>query len=238
MSIWRRLAKAVPDLSIEAQISSLLGGSGSAAGKRPTTFPEPDSEIPFTIGVIALSAKMAKADGTVSTYEVDAFKQAFRVSPGEMREAAPIFNAAKQDASDHAAYAQQLAAALNGNRKLLENVLDGLFHIARADDEIHPQEAQFLAEVANQFGFSEAEFNSIKARHAVSAKRDPFEVLGLDRSVAGKELEERYRTLLADCQADALAARGVPKEFVDTIATEKREALTQAFEAIVKQRQA
>ena len=31
------------------------------------------SQITFTIGVIALSAKMAKADGTVTRDEVDAF---------------------------------------------------------------------------------------------------------------------------------------------------------------------
>lgn len=236
MSIWRRLANAVPDLSIEAQISALLGGPRDHAGQRHEPSPQPDSEIPFTVGVIALSAKMAKADGTVSTYEVNAFKQAFNVSPAEMREAAPIFNAAKQDASGHAAYAQQLVAVLHGNRKLLEDVLDGLFHIAKADDEIHPQEERFLAEVAGQFGFDEARFNSVRARHHVAAKRDSYAVLGVDRSIGDKDLEHRYRALLADCQPDALIARGVPKEFVDTIANEKRDALTQAYEAIVKER--
>jgi DnaJ like chaperone protein len=232
MSIWRRLAKAVPDLSIEAQIGSLLGGWERAADRRDRLAPQPDSELPFTVGVIALSAKMAKADGTVSTYEVSAFKQAFKVSPGEMREAAPIFNAAKHDASDHAAYAQQLATALQGNRKLLEDVLDGLFHIAKADDELHPEEERFLAEVAKQFGFTAAEFASIKARHLVAAERDPFAVLGVDRSAGGAALEDRYRALLADCEPAALAARGVPQEFAETIAGEKRAALTQAYEAI------
>ena len=236
MSIWRRLAKAVPDLSIEAQISALLGGSKNEAGLRAKPSPAPDSEIPFTVGVIALSAEMAKADGTVSTYEVGAFKQAFRVSPAEMREAAPIFNAAKRDAGDHAAYAQQLVAVLHGNRKLLEDVLDGLFHIAKADDQFHPQELQFLSEVARQFGFNEAQFNSIKARHVAAAERNPYEVLGVDRSIGAKELEARYRSLLADCQPDALVGRGVPREFVDTIANEKRTALVEAYEAIVKGR--
>lgn len=236
MSIWRRLAKAVPDLSIEAQISSLLGGAKGEAGQRLKPSIQPDSEIPFTVGVIALSAKMAKADGTVSTYEVSAFKQAFKVSPGEMKEAAPIFNAAKRDASDHAAYAQQLVGALNGNRKLLEDVLDGLFHIAKADDEMHPQELRFLSEVATQFGFNETEFNAIKARHVVAEERNPYEVLGVEPSVADSALRARFEALMADCEPSTLVARGVPQEFVDTIATEKRAVLTEAYETLLESR--
>ena len=45
--------------------------------------------MPFTVGVIVLSAKMAKADGTVATYEIKAFKEAFKVS-AEMKQVAPI----------------------------------------------------------------------------------------------------------------------------------------------------
>ena len=58
----------------------------------------------------------------------------------------------------------------------------------------------------------------------------------MDRSIGAKELEARYRSLLADCQPDALVGRGVPREFVDTIANEKRTALVEAYEAIVKGR--
>jgi hypothetical protein len=38
---------------------------------------------------------MAKADGRVTRDEVEAFKDAFKVSPGEMKEAARAFNLAK-----------------------------------------------------------------------------------------------------------------------------------------------
>ena len=49
------------------------------------------------MGVIAFGAKMAKADGSVTTDEVKAFKQAFNASAAEMKQAAGIFNLAKQD---------------------------------------------------------------------------------------------------------------------------------------------
>ena len=41
------------------------------------------------MGVIALGAKMAKADGIVTDDEINAFKEVFKVPPGEMTERRP-----------------------------------------------------------------------------------------------------------------------------------------------------
>jgi hypothetical protein len=38
-----------------------------------------------------------------------------------------------KDVTGYEVYADQLAAMLKGNRELLKDVLDGLFHIAKAD---------------------------------------------------------------------------------------------------------
>jgi DnaJ like chaperone protein len=238
MSIWRRLAAATTDLSMGSQIGALLGG-GSArdAGNRSKIPDAPDNEVPFTVGVIVLGAKMAKADGSVTSDEVAAFKEAFKVSPAEMKHAAPAFNLAKRDAADYGVCAQQLVAVFKGDRKLLEAVLDGLFHIAKADEELHPQEAEFLGEVAKVFGLTDAEFNVIKARHLAAAKRNPYDVLGVATSISDAELERHYRALIADSQPDKLVARGVPRELI-AIATEKAAALGEAYEAIVRERSA
>ena len=133
MSIWERLSEATRNLSVGGQISSLFGfGSTSQARK---AYSEPDNEVPFTVGVIVLSAKMAKADGTVAADEVKAFQEAFKISAAEMKQAAPLFNSAKRDAANFETYAEQLVTVFDGNRRLLEDVLDGLFHIAKADEE-------------------------------------------------------------------------------------------------------
>ena len=156
MSIWGRLSAATRELSLGGQISSLFGFEPESEPPPPEA--ECDNEVPFTVGVIVLSAKMAKADGTVATYEIKAFKEAFKVSAAEMKQVAPVFNSAKRDAANFEAQAERLVTVFGGNRKLLEDVLDGLFHIAKADDEIGPQEEEFLAEVAKRFGFSTSEF--------------------------------------------------------------------------------
>jgi DnaJ like chaperone protein len=233
MSILERLSAAIRDLSVGGQISSLLGRGSSSQAREIHT--EPDHEVPFTVGVIVLSAKMAKADGMVAADEVRAFKEAFEISAEEMKQAAPIFNSAKRDAANFEECADQLVAVFKGNRKLLEDVLDGLFHIAKADEEVRPQEEQFLRKVAKRFGFSGEEINSIRARHMAAAKRDPYEVLGVKPSISHEQLERHYRMLVAETDTEQLVARGVPKEFM-AIATEKRAALNEAYKAIVKDR--
>ena len=46
-----------------------------------------------------------------------------------MKNVAQIFNLAKKDVTGYEVYAEQLASMLKGNRELLQDVLEGLFHI-------------------------------------------------------------------------------------------------------------
>ncbi len=234
MSIWGKLAAATADLS--SPIGVFFGGRQARDARDNYKEQDgPENQLPFTVGVIALGAKMAKADGSVTTDEVKAFKEAFNVSAAEMKQAARVFNLAKQDMAGYEVCAEQLVTLFKGNRKLLEDVLEGLFHIAKADEQVHPQEEQFLGQVAKLFGFTDTEFSYIKARHVVAAKRNPYDVLGVKPSISDEELKSHYRMLLADNQPDKLIARGVPKEFV-TIATEKVATITAAYDAIAKER--
>src|SRR5678809_1697719 len=81
MSLWKRLSAATSNLTIGSPIAKLLAGDGEAenTSNRLQSSEKPDNEVPFTLGIIALSAKMAKADGRVTRDEVEAFKGAFRV---------------------------------------------------------------------------------------------------------------------------------------------------------------
>jgi DnaJ like chaperone protein len=237
MSIWGKLAGAAAGLAIGGPIGALLGGvAGHYVIDRDGEEDGPaENQVAFTVGVIALGAKMAKADGVVTLDEVNAFKEVFKVPEGEMKNVARVFNLAKQDVAGYEAYAEQLAAMFKGNRKLLEDVLEGLFHIAKADETLHPNEEQFLAQVAKRFGITETEFSYIKARHVIVSKRNPYDVLGINPSIANDELKSHYRRLVAENHPDKLMARGVPKEFV-SIATEKVAAINEAYGQIAKER--
>jgi DnaJ like chaperone protein len=237
MSVWGKLAGAAAGLAIGGPIGALLGGvAGHYAIDRDQEQDGPaENQVAFTVGVIALGAKMAKADGVVTMDEVNAFKEVFKVPDGEMKNVARVFNLAKQDVSGYEAYAEQLATMFKGNRKLLEDVLEGLFHIAKADEALHPGEEEFLAQVAKRFGLTATEFSYIKARHVVAAKRNPYDVLGIQPTISNDELKSQYRKLVADNHPDKLIARGVPKEFI-AIATEKVATINEAYDAIAKER--
>jgi DnaJ like chaperone protein len=237
MSVWGKLAGAAAGLAIGGPIGALLGGvAGHYVIDRDQEQDGPaENQVAFTVGVIALGAKMAKADGIVTMDEVNAFKEVFKVPEGEMKNVARVFNLAKQDVSGYEAYAEQLATMFKGNRKLLEDVLEGLFHIAKADETLHPGEEQFLAQVAKRFGFTDTEFSYIKARHVIAAKRNPYDVLEIQPTVSNEELKSQYRKLIADNHPDKLIARGVPKEFI-AIATEKVATINEAYDAIARER--
>ena len=165
MSIWGKLAAA--ELLAVGPIAALLGDRAAPDDRDKKLDQLAENQVAFTVGVIVLGAKMAKADGVVTADEVNAFKDAFKVSNAEMKQAARVFNLAKQDVAGYEACAEQLVIVFKGNRKLLGDVLEGLFHIAKADEALHPEEEQFLAQVAKRFGFTDTEFRSIRARHVV-----------------------------------------------------------------------
>ena len=234
MSIWEKLAAAVANVSLGATMGPRFGGEEAYDSPIKRDWPVEDA-LPFTVGVIMLGAKMAKADGVVTKDEVRAFKKAFKVSNAEMREAARVFDLAKQDKTGYETCAEQLVTVFKGDRKMLEYVLEGLFHIAKADEVLHPQEETFLGQVAKHLGFTDAEFACMKARHTVAHERNPYEVLGVKPSVSDKELKSQYRRLTAQNQPHDFVARGLPKEFV-LIATAKLAAIQEAYEAIAGKR--
>jgi DnaJ like chaperone protein len=237
MSIWGKLAGAAAGLAIGGPIGALVGGVAGhyAIDRDGEQDGQAENQVAFTVGVIALGAKMAKADGVVTMDEVNAFKEVFKVPEGEMKNVARVFNLAKQDVAGYEAYAEQLATMFKGNRKLLEDVLEGLFHIAKSDDAMHPQEEQFLSQVAKRFGITDTEFSYIKARHVIASKRNPYDVLGVTPGIGNDDLKSQYRKLVAENHPDKLIARGVPPEFI-AIATEKVATINEAYGQIAKER--
>lgn len=230
MSIWGKIAGAGVGLAVGGPLGALLG---AVAGHIVIDRMQEDDEIVFAIALIALSAKMAKADGVVSDSEIVAFEQIFAVPPGERRNVERVYRIATQDVAGFEAYAEQVARIYLNKPAVLEDVIDALFHIAKADGHVHPAELEFLRTVADIFGFSEIEFARIKASHLGRDRADPYLVLGITPDISDDDLKIAYRRLLRENHPDMLIARGVPEEMV-TIATEKVSAINVAYEKILE----
>lgn len=230
MTVWQKISGFATVLG--GARGSLLQEVANAFGLERGNRPE--RSVAFTIGVIALSAKMAKADGVVSPREVNAFRQVFEFSAEEAANVVRVFDLAKQDTAGYQAYADQIAALLGDDRRLLQHVLEGLLYVAAADGALHPKEDAFLKSVARRFGFGDNEYRFFRARF-VRDVDNPYDVLKLPPSATNAQIRTQYRKLVTDNHPDKLIGRGVPREFVD-LATRKLAAINAAYDSIAKER--
>ncbi|RCW28345.1 DnaJ like chaperone protein [Ciceribacter lividus] len=236
------------------QISSLwdklLGAIGDAAGNVLSSIveavrtvfegdPETRRRVSFSVAIIALSAKMAKADGVVTVSEVDAFREIFDFPAKEAQNVARLYNLARQDVAGYEAYAGKIMKMCGTGKKgcpVLEDIVDGLFHIAKADGLVHEKEMAFLSRIADIFEISEERFEAITERH-VNPDGNPYAVLGVQPSDDFATIRKRYRALAAEHHPDRLHARGVPTEF-HAVAHHRMARLNAAYAAIEKERRA
>jgi DnaJ like chaperone protein len=230
MSIWTRIADA---------ISALANGEGLAAVMdRLRASPTPERSVAFTIAVIALGAKIAKADGTVTRDEVSAFRRIFAIPPEEEQIAAHVFNLARQDVAGFDTYATKVRAMFRDtDRDLLTDLLEGLFHISLADGHYHEDENTFLATVARIFDLDDRTFAQIRARFVEGAPRDPYDVLGVPHDAPLDTVRAAWRTAVKSNHPDVLIARGLPPEALK-LAEGRIQAINQAWDEITAQRAA
>lgn len=235
-SIWGKLGGAGIGFAFGGPIGALLGGIAGHVliDREGALFGKPPRDVIFTMGLVALSAKMAKADGVVVDVEVKAFEQVVEVPEGEHDKVDRLFRLAMQTADGFEAYARQIRDEFKDEPALLEDVLDGLFHIAKADEAIHEAEYAYLKDVATIFAFSDKDFERIAARH-VMRENDPYLILKADRSMSDEDLKRHYRRLVAETHPDREIARGLPPEAVK-IATERLAAINAAWERIATER--
>jgi DnaJ like chaperone protein len=223
MTVWTRITDSLHHFG--DGVSHFLDGlTGSS------TLPE--KSMGFTIGMIALGAKMARADGVVSSEEMLAFRDVFKVPEKDVAAVERVFNLAQQDVAGFETYANQVARLFERKAEVLENVLDGLFHIAKADGAVHEDELEYLARVAEIFGFEKSDFLRIRARHVVIAD-DPYEIIGVDRRASMATIKAKHRKLVRELHPDKQMAAGVPQEMV-RLATERLARINEAYDRIVK----
>lgn len=221
MTIWERISEAIAALR--------AGESLSVVFEKLRTPPE--RSVAFTIAVIALGAKMAKADGLVTRNEVAAFREVFYIPKDEEENAARLFNLARQDVAGFEDYAKRIARMFNSVEGTLCDLMEGLFYIAVADGSYHPEEDDFLARVAGIFGLPEREFRSLRARFVPDADPDPYDVLGVDPGADLEAIRAAWRQLVRESHPDRMMARGVPEEAVK-LAEKRLIAINRAWETI------
>lgn len=212
-SFWQRIAD---------RLAAIVGA------RRPATPPE--KSVAFTIAVIALGAKLAKADGAVARSEVAAFRRVFIIPRAEEKNAARVFDLARQDVAGFDAWARRIAAMFPPGDPVLADVVEGLFIIAVADTDLHEAETIFIDEVARIFGLPPAQVAAIRARHDRRQGCPSCEVLGVTADTPLPEARKRWRDLIRENHPDRAIARGLPPEAI-RLAEARTRALNEAWDA-------
>ncbi|MEZ5893707.1 MAG: molecular chaperone DjiA [Parvularculaceae bacterium] len=223
MTIWDRIEAGFAEAH-KRTLGALLEALAARRQRR--------DEAAFSIALIALSAKMAKADGIVTDDEINAFMSFFKFPDAEADKVRMIYNLAQQDVAGFSEYLSRVAKIFDDAPEVLEDVLDCLFHIAAADGVTHPREMELLEEAAAAFGVSKVGFQRLKAMHFGLGADDPYLILGVEPGAALEAVKAAYRSLSRDHHPDALMARGVPADLV-RISEGRMAAINAAYEQIL-----
>jgi DnaJ like chaperone protein len=197
----------------------------------------------FAMGVVALSAKLAKCDGPVTRAEIDAFRRAFRVPPENAREVGRLFDQARDSPDDFEPYAKQLGVSFTDNRAQLEDVLAALFSVARADGPVNDRELDFLARVATGFGvdgpaWERARAGTSRARTPTgmsSTEPDPYATLGVARNASSEAIRAAWKRLMRENHPDSLASQGAAPSLIER-ASAKVATINAAWDRVKRER--
>ncbi len=249
MSYWGKLLGGMAGFAMGgppgAVMGAALGHAADRSGVNAARFHParlaamfvPREQV-FAMAVVALSAKLAKCDGPITRAEIDGFKRHFRVPAESAREVGRLFDQARDTQDGFEGYAQQLGTSFADNLGVLEDVLAGLFGIARADGAVNAAELDFLARCARGFGLDGAAWDRARggtARTQAGTEADPYGVLGIARSATDDAVRAAWKQLMRDNHPDGLAAKGVPPEFIAR-ATEKVANINAAWDRVKRER--
>jgi len=223
MTLWDR---------IESGIAATRRRTLGAFLERLAAQKQKRNEMAFSMALIALSAKMAKADGVVTDDEIEAFRDFFKFPPQEADKVRMIYQLAQQDVAGFDEYLSKVAKIFEDAPEVLEDVLDCLLHVAVADGVAHPRELELLERAAKAFNISGAAYHRLKATHLGLGDDDPYLTLGVSPAMSVEEIKAAYRVLVRDHHPDALMSRGVPEGLV-RIAEGRMAAINTAYERIL-----
>jgi len=240
MSIWGSLIGGFFGFSFAGPMGALIGsviGARISSAIRPSLQRSfaPTQQV-FAIALIILTAKLAKADGHVSKEELVAIKNKLKIPEHEMDQVGKIFNKAKEDLLGYEPYAQQIAKIYRNNPAVLDEVINTLFYIAEADNNVSASEITMIRGVAKIFGLSENQFEGIKESRKSSDKLNPYIVLGCSSNDDFTTIRKKYLQLSKEHHPDILMNKGVPKEVIEE-SKKKMRAINSAFDQIKKMNQ-
>ena len=222
-------------MSLSRFLVNLIRRPGRAGGEGLAAAPQPDEDPQFAMAVTALGAKLARADGRADPVEYQAFLEAFPPKPSAAKDVGRFFSLAHGSTRGFEAYASQLGRRYRGAPKLLEDVIHGLFYVAKSDGRVSVDEMAFLEKVSGLFALSPLTFRRLSAEHVGVSANDPYRLLEVAPDATDAEVRAAWRRALSEAHPDRAIGRGEPAEVIET-AQMRASALNAAFDEVMRER--
>jgi DnaJ like chaperone protein len=223
MSIWR-------DIFANAGDFFKLPSKKPSEG-RDLILSSQTADLDFASSIVALAAKMAKADGITTIEEAQAFHAAFPVNNDDKPIIDKLFALAGGSALGYEGYARKIAKKYPQNRMLKMDILAILFLVAAADGQIKPVEKDFLINVSQNLGLSDSDFSRVSQLFIKDTEPNPFVVLGVHESDDDATIKSAWLKIVVANHPDNYMARGEPKDFLRA-ATEQTAMANSAYSKI------
>lgn len=199
---------------------------------------------------VALSAKIAKADGRVDELEAELISNMFNdisalfPDPEATKKLLKeIFDEEKNAPHNIDPVAQALYQALRKDEHKRQKMMEFLVHLSYIDGTLSHSEEQMLRVIARHLQFHDDELATMLERfgsyHRHSVKESSIDqayaLLNLTAAATNDEVKKAYRSLVREYHPDIIKSQGASDEYLKE-ATEKVQEINAAYEMIKKTR--
>lgn len=195
----------------------------------------------FFVGAFSMLARIAAADGTVSTHErqkvVEFIRSDLRLGLREEEAALRVFDAALTGGGTFDQFAAQFYQNFSHAQNILQLMIDIFYRVAAADGQINRSEEEMIRRAAQIFHLPDSFVEMLCNRYGgcANASDKAYAILNVTRAATDDEIKRAYRKLSIEFHPDTLAAKGMGEEFL-AHATAKFREIQQAYESIKKER--
>jgi len=186
----------------------------------------------FSTAMLVLFAAVMKADGKLKKTELEFVKRFFIENFGiqNAQEIMPVFKKILNQNINIQDICKQIKAHMDMPSKL--QLIHILFGLSKADNQIHKNEINMIAEISDLIGINHSDFKSIKAMFVKDTK-GAYEILGINQSQSNDEIKNAYRKMAIKYHPDKVAHLG--QDF-SKFAEEKFKSINDAYQQIKKER--
>lgn len=163
-------------------------------GKRRVAPSSRQSELPFFTALFSLLAKLAKADGVITTEEIRTVERIITNTlnvKGEKRLLAiKIFRSAKDSPRTFEQFAEDFRKLFHDDLSMLTSIVDILLAVSLAELRMTNEKRALIRKAVRIFGLDERDFERLQSRYPHSHRRRP----GTDHVASARLKSATFRT--------------------------------------------